>query len=117
MVIDFRVRVPLRDSDNDPVLSLDDIYDNSEPMTRYQDIYEIEKSINFTLENLLTDMEEAGIDKAILHAEYEFGGYKIYHSLNERVGELIKRYPDKFIGFAGVDPRDGMVAVRAGTSG
>lgn len=112
MVIDFRVRVPLRDSDNDPVLSLDDIYDNPEPMTRYQDIYEIEKSINFTLENLLTDMEEAGIDKAILHAEYEFGGYKIYHSLNERVGELIKRYPDKFIGFAGVDPRDGMVAVR-----
>lgn len=112
MIIDFRVRVPLRNSNGDPKVKIEDIYGNPETMARYVDIYDLDRMINTTLEDLLDDMDEAKVDKAILHAEYESGGYKAYHFLNERVAELVKKYPDKFIGFAGVDPRDGMVAVR-----
>ncbi len=31
---------------------------------------------------------------------------------NEVVGELVQRYPDRFVGFAGVDPYKGMAAVK-----
>jgi hypothetical protein len=112
MIVDFRVRVPLRDSDSDPRLTLADIYPNPEDMARYQDIYGLEEIINTTTETLLHEMAEAKVDKAVIHAEYECGGYKSYHHLNKRVAKLIQLYPEKFVGIAGVDPRDGMIALR-----
>lgn len=112
MIIDFRVRVPLRDSASDPRLKLEDVYTNPEDMARYQDIYGLEEIINTTCDDLLAEMDEAGVDKAVIHAEYECGGYKTYHALNEKVAKIVGKYPDRFVGIAGVDPRDGMVAVR-----
>jgi len=112
MLIDFRVRVPLRDSVADPRLKLEDIYDNPKEMMRYQDIYALEEIINTTCDDLLAEMDEAGVDKAVIHAEYESGGYNTYHKLNERVAKIVAKYPDRFVGIAGVDPRDGMLAIR-----
>jgi predicted TIM-barrel fold metal-dependent hydrolase len=65
--------------------------------------------MNIPLDELLQQMETAGVNRAVLHAEYEFGDYTFW---NRRTYEVAKRYPEKFIPFASVDPRDRMTAVR-----
>jgi predicted TIM-barrel fold metal-dependent hydrolase len=63
------------------------------------------------LEQSIADLEKYGIAKAVmigrnLEATH---GFKVP---NEHIAALQKRYPDKLIGFAGVDPNQGMYAVR-----
>lgn len=102
-VIDFRVRVPFRDTDKSEEIRI------PPRMKRYDEIYGQERLMNIPLDELLRQMETFGISQAVLHAEYEFGEYTFW---NQRVHEVVKRYPEKFIPFASVDPRDGMTAVR-----
>lgn len=64
-------------------------------------------------ERLIREMDEAGIDKAIILAlDYElvFKGKMTYRDYNEYVADIVKKYPDRFIGFAGIDPRRGKEA-------
>ena len=64
-----------------------------------------------SLEDFLADCDAAGIGRTVIKArdiEATFGG-KIR---NEDVADLCRRHPDRFIGFAGVDPNKGMAAVR-----
>lgn len=95
-VVDFRVRVP-RDAGELPAF-----------MERYDDLMDLGERQEYGVEDVLASMDESGVDRAVLHAEFEHGDYA---ALNDRVARLVDEYPDRFVGFAGVDPRDGMAAV------
>ena len=95
-VIDFRMRVP-RDREW------------PEFMERYNELLDLERKMEFGIDDIVDEMDRNGVDKAVLHAEFEHGEYR---SLNTRVADIVDEYPDRFIGFASVDPRDGMEAVR-----
>ena len=63
---------------------------------------------------LVQEMEEAGIDKTILLAldgHLKFRSNLTYKDYNNYVADILKEYPDKFIGFAGIDPRRGKEAI------
>jgi len=48
-----------------------------------------------SVEGILRSMEEAGVDKAVLQAEYG-GIHEDYHALNEATYRIAKAHPDKF---------------------
>src|SRR3990170_2355411 len=98
MRIDFRVRVP-RLADEPWAANL----------TRYDDLMNLAERSKAGVEQLLAEMDSAGVDKAVLHAEFESGEYQQY---NNAVADLCRRYADRFVGFGSVDARDGMAAVR-----
>jgi len=62
------------------------------------------------IKDTILDMEEAGVDKSVVVAidAETTKGYKIS---NEIVAEAVKKYPDKLIGFASVDPHKGKLAL------
>ncbi len=69
---------------------------------------------NVSPEGLVQEMDEAGLDKTILLAlDYElaFKGKLSYKEYNDYVAEILKKFPDRFIGFAGIDPRRGLEAI------
>jgi uncharacterized protein len=55
---------------------------------------------SYTTEELLTELDEAGVDRAVICSL----GQQID---NEYITSLTVDYPDRFIGFAEVNPRDG----------
>lgn len=82
----------------------------------------IAKRLNFDLslildagpERLISEMDDAGIDKTVilgLDYEYLFKGKVNYKEYNDIVGGYINEYPDRLIGFAGIDPRRGKEAI------
>jgi predicted TIM-barrel fold metal-dependent hydrolase len=91
---DARVRVPRRMSGSDSLIQ--------EPacMARYDQILGTGASINRTLDDLVAEMDDAGVDGAIMHAEYEYG--MLADELNRGVAEIVLRYPQKFVGFGTV---------------
>jgi predicted TIM-barrel fold metal-dependent hydrolase len=57
---------------------------------------------------LLRQMDEAGIDKAtlmIMSDPRKKPWFKDYHKYNDMGAEAIQHHPERFIGFAGIDPR------------
>lgn len=63
------------------------------------------------LDEWFSDCDKAGIGLTVIKGrdvETTFGG----RVTNEAVAEVVATYPDRFIGFAGVDPNKGMTAVR-----
>jgi len=68
-----------------------------------------------SIERLIRDMDDAGIDKTvILPLDFEFlrgGGGFTFRDFNNLAGTYAKRYPERIIAFAGVDPRRGPAAV------
>jgi predicted TIM-barrel fold metal-dependent hydrolase len=65
-------------------------------------------------ERILADMDEAGIDKSVLLAldvEFAYRAEMAFTVYNDYVGGLIRKHPDRIIGFAGIDPRRGKAAV------
>ena len=63
------------------------------------------------LETFFAQCDAAGIVRTVIKArdvETTFGG----RVRNEDVARICAEYPGRFIGFAGVDPNKGMVAVR-----
>lgn len=62
------------------------------------------------LEEFIKDMDKAGVDKAVLlpiDAETTWN-YKIP---NEYIAKTVQRFPDRFVGFASVDPNKGRKGV------
>lgn len=57
-------------------------------------------------ENNIRIMEKFGIDKAVISRPYAAGPCEpeLFTHFNNMVAETVKRYPDKFIGMAFVDP-------------
>lgn len=104
MIIDFRVRIPPKD-----FIEITETVSLPAFLKHYEEMYELQKTIGITSKELVELMDEAGITKAVLQAEFEYGDYKLF---NQRVAEIVDKYPDRFVGFGSLDPRDGMVAVR-----
>ncbi|MFX1340121.1 MAG: amidohydrolase family protein, partial [Promethearchaeota archaeon] len=66
-------------------------------------------------ERLIKEMDEAGIDKTVLLAldgEFIFRSKVTYKEYNDLLAKYMNRYPDRFIGFAGIDPRRGTEAIK-----
>jgi len=100
MIIDVRMRPPI------PELFPEDkgIYDQS-----YVTLFKGDK---IGPERLIAEMDEAGIDKGIIFGDDTETTWRNRKVPNELVADLADKYPDRFIGFAGVDPHKGMDAVR-----
>ncbi|MGH8875232.1 MAG: amidohydrolase family protein [Acidimicrobiia bacterium] len=104
MVIDIRIKPPLRDTPDDPPVEVPPEYQ------RYNEIYGYQSLMNLTVEDLVREMKEGDVVGSILQAEHEWGSDEEW---NDRVSEIVRIHPDRFAcGFASVDPRRGMEAVR-----
>lgn len=68
-----------------------------------------------SLAALVDKLDEAGIAKAIVPAVKcgSVGPATNYHLPYEMVADAVQRYPDRFVGIAGLDPTEGMRGVRA----
>ena len=105
MVIDFRVQPPFgsfldiyfyraRPTVVDPVKV------NAFSIGRKESGSYVERSVDL----FVAEMDEAGIDVAVImgqHAAGRFGSVR-----NDDIGELIRRFPGRFAGFAGIDPHE-----------
>lgn len=77
--------------------------------------YDMKLILDGTVERLIREMDEAGIDKTVLLAldyEFAFKGDVTFKEYNDYVANILKEYPDRFIGFCGIDPRRGKGAIR-----
>lgn len=97
MIIDFRVRPPLRDGADDPPAEL------PETMRRYVAEYQLDEKIQATYADMSAKARAAGIDVCVVQAEIEAPPAK---RLNDRVKEIVDRDPARFIGFGGIDPTE-----------
>ena len=69
---------------------------------------------NGTIDRLLGEMDEAGIDKTVLlalDAGIAFRSAATMRDYNDYVADIVRRHPDRIIGFCGIDPRRGKEAV------
>ncbi len=105
MIIDFRVQPPFR--------SFLDIYFYRErpavpdPVTMTQ--YELgrRESASFrerSIERFLEEMDALGIDVAVVMGQRSGPAWGSVS--NDDIGELVRRFPSRFVGFAGVDAHD-----------
>jgi predicted TIM-barrel fold metal-dependent hydrolase len=98
MVIDFRIRPPVRDTDQDPPVTI------APELKRYDDLYGLSARNNLPFSDLVEEMEKHSV-RGVLQAEFEDQGRSRYW--NERVATLVRKRPDLFFGgIAGVDPRE-----------
>jgi predicted TIM-barrel fold metal-dependent hydrolase len=71
--------------------------------------------IDGTADRLIREMDEAGIDKSVVLAlDYEFVRKEglTGREYNDYVSQQFQKYPDRLIGFCGIDPRRGKGAIR-----
>jgi len=61
------------------------------------------------LEDILADMDQAEVDMAVIVAVDAETTYR-YKIPNDLIAQAVRRYPERFIGFAGVDPHKGVLA-------
>ena len=66
--------------------------------------------VTLSIDDFIVDMDAGGIDKVVL-VNTALKGSPM-RMLNEGVAKLLKRYPERFIGFAGFDPNTGEQAVQ-----
>jgi len=82
------------------------------PHARYLDLYGMRERVTpIDIEEQIAEMRAAGVQRALICAadNTTTWGRK---TPNEVIARLCKRFPDVFLGFAGVDPHKGMAAVR-----
>ncbi|SFB30788.1 hypothetical protein SAMN03159496_02805 [Rhizobium sp. NFR07] len=67
-----------------------------------------------SLENMIRRMDEAGIERSMLIAAKvgPADHRACYHVPYKLVVDAVQKYPDRFLGLAGVDPTEGMRGVR-----
>ena len=104
MPIDFRVRLPqeLRPPETLP----------PEYRDQYNSVLSLEERRNLSFQDLVSEMDSAGVEHAVVHAEYEVGDPA--DALNEAVSRVIARSPQRFSGWGTVSlaPLQPMRAVR-----
>lgn len=69
---------------------------------------------NGTIDRLIGEMDEAGIDKTVLLAldvGFVFASDLTVRDYNDYVANIVREHPDRIIGFAGIDPRRGKEAI------
>lgn len=69
-----------------------------------------------SLEQMLEGMDRAGVDKTVLCAmsmeTMKLDGLEGFKVPNELIAEAVDKYPDRFMGFACVDPHKGYLATQ-----
>lgn len=98
MIIDFRVAVPGKEYAK-PVSAEEAERRAREGTSRgytrvYRDTLQVAHEWRGSVEGIIRSMEEAGVDKAVLQAEY--GGIEDYHALNDATYRIATAHPDKF---------------------
>jgi uncharacterized protein len=101
-IIDFRIGVPYRYSSGEPKVEM------TGKLARYNDLYSVADSFNWTMDDLLREMDATGVHRAVLHAEYAHGEPVEW---NRKTAEAVRRHPDRFVGIGTVDPADSRIAV------
>ena len=97
MILDFRVQIPReRRATHRPGY-----------MLRYRDVFDLD-AVSYDEEQLLAQLEAAGIDRAVIQAEWSAGDYR---AQTDVAAGLAQRYPERFCAFASVNPGDGPSAV------
>jgi len=91
-IVDFRVRLP---TELRPAVSLP-----AEYIDQYDAVLGLEKRRDLSVDDLVAEMDEAGVSHAVVHAEYEYGDPA--DELNEAVAALVARMPDRFSGYGTV---------------
>ncbi len=61
--------------------------------------------------DIIKEMDDAGVDKAVIVAADYTTAYNVVAVTNEDVGQLASDYPDRLIPFASVDPSMGRAAI------
>ena len=85
--------------------------DKIEDMAKELGITNLDNLADGSLDRLLQDMDNAGIDKTVIlptDAGFIFPerGFT-FRDLNDKAGAYLKKAPDRIIAFAGIDPRRG----------
>ena len=65
-----------------------------------------------SIDQMITEMDEVGIEKAVLLASDAETLRPLLTVSNEAVAEAVSKYPDRLIGFGSADPHKGILAVR-----
>jgi uncharacterized protein len=106
-VIDWRIKPPLRTSDQDKEVEL--VAD----FAPYDPLYSHQALMDLTLGDLLQDLEAHAIQPSVLQSEHSEHAWGSHAQWNDHVHEILTSHPGSFVcGFGGVDPRDPMSAVR-----
>jgi len=101
MIIDFRMVPPSREYRGDPDQARE-IFTKSY-VRGYMNTYKgVEDHADTTLDDLLKSMDEGGVDKAVLQAEWAMGDYR---RQNDAVFRIVRDHPDRFVaGYLCVNP-------------
>ena len=91
-IIDFRVRLP---TELRPAVDMPPEY-----VDQYDAVLGLEARRNLTVDDLVAEMDAAGVTHAVVHAEYEVGDPA--DELNEAVAGLVVRMPERFSGWGTV---------------
>jgi len=70
------------------------------------------KPMSMRLEDFVRHLDEMGVEKAVIFNLDESSASGLQGLPNDYYAGIVKQYPDKFIGMAGIDPLKGMAAVR-----
>ena len=103
-IIDFRVKLPTRDSREQPQPPIPEQY------LHYDEVYEgFLSNLDCTVEDWLAEAARCGVELGVMQAEVEWADPQ---ELNDRLAIVVRDNPDRVAcGFACVDPRDVMGAV------
>lgn len=94
MIVDFRVRLPL---ELWPAHAQQDLADS---YPRYDDVLGVVASLHRTAADLDSELRAAGVDHAVVHAEFEHGS--VADELNEAVAAFVEQRPSSTSGFGTV---------------
>ena len=108
-IIDFRVTLPPREW-IDPSRDGDQRFGDNSYLANYNRIYTRERGGGRDAAAMVAAIAEAGIDRAVLQAEWAAGDYR---AMNEAVHRIVAGHPDVLTGYVTVNPDagDNMVAV------
>ena len=104
-VVDFRVTLPAEEFGEAPAGTTAE----SGYLGNYERVYTHERGSN-SIDVMVADMDEAGVDLAMMQAEWGFGDYR---KMNDAVFRACERHPGRFIPYVTVNPgeADDMAAV------
>ena len=102
-IIDFRVTLPAREW-TDPSADGDERFSDREYLANYNRIYTRERGGGRDAADMVAAFREAGIDRAVLQAEWAAGDYR---AMNDAVHRIVAGYPDVLTGYVTVNPATG----------
>lgn len=98
MIIDFRLRPPFGDFLNCIMYNTE----RSAKVASNMGMVQPPSVANKSMELMFGEMERAGITKGVVPGRK--ANPKMGNVSNSDIEELLNKYPDKFVGFAGIDP-------------